>query len=100
MSGEPKRRLCSMNLIRYLSRLLSRLVAFRLPDVETELSLSLDDVTRRLKQPPSPKFDDPSSELVDIVFEFTGAVSGDVRGVALSEDATPSLMQGIRMAQI
>ncbi|KAF8510018.1 hypothetical protein JB92DRAFT_3119320 [Gautieria morchelliformis] len=49
----------------------------QLPAVEMELSLSLDDVTRRLKQPPSPKFDDPSSELVDIVFEFTGEFSRD-----------------------
>jgi hypothetical protein len=71
----------------------------RLPDVEMELSLSLDDVTRRLKQLPSPKFDDPSSELVDIIFEFAAAVSRDVRGVTLSEDASSSLMQGIRMAQ-
>jgi hypothetical protein len=72
----------------------------RLPDVEKELSLNLEDVTRRLKQLPAPRFDDPSSELVSLIFEFTAAVSWNVRGVTLLEDSVPSLMQGIRAAQI
>lgn len=62
--------------------------------------MSLDDATRRLKQLPTPKFDDPSSELLNLIFEFTGAVSRNVRGVTKIEDSMPTLMQGIRTAQI
>ena len=75
-------------------------VGNRLPDVEKELTLSLDDATRRLNQLPAPKFDDPSSELVGLIFEFAGAVSWNVRGVSQVDHFMPSLMQGIRTAQI
>lgn len=117
MPDHYKRRLGSTNLIRYLSRLLSRLIAVRyvqdprvcmspddvrnrLPDVERELSLSLEDVTRRLNQLPASKFDDPSNELVTLIFEFTSIVSRNVRGVTQFEESVPSLMQGVRMAQL
>lgn len=72
----------------------------RLPEVEKELTLNLEDVTRRLKQLPAPRYDDPSSELVSIIFEFTAAVSRNIQGITLVEDSAPTLMQGIRVAQI
>jgi len=72
---------------------------YRLPDVEKELSISLQDVNRRLQQLPAPKFDDPSSELVRLIFDFTADVSRNVKGVTHFEDTMPSLIQGIRGAQ-
>lgn len=74
-------------------------VSLRLPDVEQELAASLQNVNRRLKELPASKFDDPSSELVGLIFEFTANVSRNVKGIRQYEDATPGLMPGIRAAQ-
>ncbi|KAF8589012.1 hypothetical protein K439DRAFT_1333756 [Ramaria rubella] len=100
LADRHKRRLGSMNLIRYLSRLLSKLVALRLPDVEKELEASLEDINRRLRLLPAPKFDDPSSELVGLIFEFAASISRNIKGVVQFDDSMPGLMLGVRKAQI
>ncbi|KIJ25994.1 hypothetical protein M422DRAFT_192801, partial [Sphaerobolus stellatus SS14] len=94
------RRLGSMNLIRFLSRLLSKMIAIRLPDIEREISIGLDDLNRRLKELPPPKYTDPSGELIGLIFEFTSAISRDVRGLTRFDPMSRKLLQGIRSAQL
>ncbi|KAF8524910.1 P-loop containing nucleoside triphosphate hydrolase protein, partial [Hysterangium stoloniferum] len=100
LAERHRRRLGSMNLIRFLSRSLSKLIAVRLPEVEKELTISLDDINWRLNELPPPKFEDPSSELVGLIFDFSAAVSRDVKGKARLDDTMQSLLHGIRIAQI
>ncbi|KIJ46925.1 hypothetical protein M422DRAFT_249669 [Sphaerobolus stellatus SS14] len=86
------RRLGSMNLIRFLGHLLSGMIAIRLPDIEREISIGLDDLNRRLKELPPPKYTDPSGELIGLIFEFTSAISRDVRGLTRFDPMSKKLL--------
>jgi len=67
----------------------------RLPDIQREINAKLDDTMEQLRKLPAKPSDDPLSDIVALLHEFTNDIKDHVKGVP-EEDG---LIQAIRPEQ-